>query len=260
MPNQKAQPKMKTLLLDIETAPSIVYAWGLFKQNIAISQIEEPGYTLCWAAKWLSERTISYASVHEDGESEMLAKVYDLLEEADVVVHYNGSKFDIPTLNREFISHGYAPPAPFQEVDLLKTCRNRFRFLSNKLDYVAQQLTGEGKVETKGMSLWRDCMAGCPKAWAIMKKYNKRDVTILEGVYEHLLPWIQPHPNMALFNDDEDMQCPNCGGTHLQSRGSYYTHTQRYQRYQCQDCGKWTRSRINDVPADKRAAVLAGVK
>ncbi len=46
----KAKKGPKILLLDIETAPHRVYAWGLWGQDIYLDQIEAPGYTLCWAA------------------------------------------------------------------------------------------------------------------------------------------------------------------------------------------------------------------
>jgi hypothetical protein len=251
---------MKILLLDIETAPNRVYSWGLFKQNIALSQIEEPGYTMCWAAKWLGEDGMYFSSIQHETERAMLHKVHVLLDEADMVVHYNGSSFDIPTLNKEFIAHDMVPPAPVQEIDLLKTCRSRFRFLSNKLDYVAGQLGCDTKVQHKGMDLWRGCMAGNAEDWAVMEEYNKRDVEILEQVYAKLLPWIQPHPNVALYHDGTERTCPNCGGHHLQARGYSYTNTQRYQRYQCQGCGKWSRERVNDTPKDKAKSLLTGVK
>lgn len=56
---------MKILLLDIETAPNTVYTWGLFKQNIAINQIESPGYILCWAAKWLGDDRMFFSSLRK---------------------------------------------------------------------------------------------------------------------------------------------------------------------------------------------------
>lgn len=251
---------MKTLLLDIETAPNKVYAWGLFKQNIALNQIEEPGYTLCWAAKWLGKKEIMFRSVHTHGRKAMLAKIHALLAEADVVIHYNGSSFDIPTLNREFLTDGHLPPAPVQEVDLLKTVRARFRFLSNKLDYIATQLLGQGKVAHKGMELWRKCMVGDEAAWRVMERYNKRDVVILEKVYKHLLPWIQPHPNHNLYQDKAKAVCPNCGSSKLHSRGFAYTATMVYRRLQCTVCGKWSRVRTNCLPKEKKQSVVLGVK
>ena len=69
-----------------------------------------------------------------------------------------------------------------------------------------------------------------------------------------------PHPNAALFIDGDDRVCPQCGSKHLQARGSYYTTTMRYQRYHCQDCGKWSRSRFNNLDADKRKSIIVGVK
>ena len=190
----------------------------------------------------------------------MLKEIYSLLGEADIVIHYNGSNFDIPTLNREFIQDQNTPPAPFAEVDLLKTCRNRFRFLSNKLDYVARFLGDDGKMSHKGMELWKGCMVNDLASWKIMERYNKRDVVVLERLYTKLLPWIQPHPNLALHNDDNDegiRKCPNCGGSRLQSRGKALTPTRVYGRYQCQDCGKWSRGRVNEA---QLANVQVGVK
>lgn len=70
----------------------------------------------------------------------MLKQIHALLNEADAVVHYNGAKFDIPTLNKEFILHGLPPPAPYKQIDLLRTARSQFKFPSNKLDYIAQAL------------------------------------------------------------------------------------------------------------------------
>src|SRR3990167_2443932 len=173
---------MKILLLDIETAPHRVYAWGLWDQNIGLNQIEEPGYTLCWAAKWLGSRDMMFASVRE-GREKMLRQIWGLLDEADVVVHYNGAKFDIPTLNQEFVQIGLNPPGGYRQLDLLVTMRRRFRLASNKLDYVVKQFGIVAKIEHKGMDLWREVMANDPKAWAQMESYNKRDVKLLEAAY-----------------------------------------------------------------------------
>ena len=71
---------MKILLLDIETAPNKVYTWGLWKQNIALNQIDEIGYTLSWAAKWYKDRKVMFSSIHTDEKKEMLKQVYRLLE------------------------------------------------------------------------------------------------------------------------------------------------------------------------------------
>lgn len=234
---------MRTLLVDIETAPNLVHVWGLWQQNVHISQIMDSSYVMCWAAKWLGEKEVFFDSVHRSKPKTMLKKVHNLLEEADAVIHYNGTRFDIPTLNKEFLLSGLSPPATYKQIDLLNTARNRFRFPSNKLDYIAKSLGVGEKHKHAGHELWVKCMAGDDAAWKEMEEYNKNDVVLLEEVYHAFLPWIKNHPNAALYSDSEEHICPNCGGADLNKRGFAYTAASKYQRYQCNACGTWSRSR-----------------
>jgi hypothetical protein len=251
----------RILLLDIETAPTTAYIWDLVTRYVPHTQVAEPGFTLCWAAKWLGEKKTMYRSTHHDGESKMIDEVHALLEEADWVVHYNGTKFDIPTLNREFLQWGMSPPAPFQEIDLYRTARSRFKLLSNSMAYVAKTLDIEGKLSHKGMALWTECMAGDAAAWKIMKEYNIQDTNMLEEIYYALRPWIQPHPNMALFDDGVDPVCPTCGSSNIYIHPQeHHTQTMSYNRFRCRDCGKWSRTRKNILDKEKRDAILVGVK
>lgn len=231
---------MKILLLDIETSPMTAYVWGIWDQNISPNHIIDSSEVLCWAAKWLGEDEIMFDSVHQSKPKAMLKKIYDLISEADAVVHYNGTKFDMPTLNKEFLLYGMDPPAPYKQIDLLKTMRSSFKFPSNKLDYVSQRLGLGKKVEHKGMELWTACLDGDNDAWETMEKYNKQDVVLLEQVYVRVLPWIKQHPNRNLFSDSPC--CPTCGHTEVQKRGKAVTTTGSYQRYQCKACGSWSQS------------------
>lgn len=231
---------MKILLLDIETAPHLATVWGLWQQNVALNQIIETGYTLCWAAKWHGEREVMFDSIKASRPKTMISRVHKLLAEADAVVSYNGVKFDIPTLNKEILLHGLNPPAPYRQIDLLQTARRRFRMASNKLDFVAQQLGLGKKLPHKGHELWLGCMNGDADSWAVMEAYNKQDVVLLEKVYDRLLPWIPNHPNHN--NYGEIHVCPKCGGEKHQRRGYAITSTRRYARMQCRDCGTWFRS------------------
>ena len=131
-------------MFDAETSPLTVYSWGLWQQNISIGQIIDSSFVMCWAAKWLGTDQILFDSVKRSGKKKMLLRLYKLLDEADAVIHYNGSKFDVPVVNKEFLLQGWNPPSSYQQIDLLKTARQRFKFPSNKLDYVANAL-GFGK-------------------------------------------------------------------------------------------------------------------
>ena len=247
---------MKILHLDIETSPNTAHVWGLWNQNVSIGQLRESSYTLCWAAKWDGVRGIMFDSLYYSSNKKMMKGLHDLLEEADVVVHYNGTKFDIPTINKEFLLLGLGPPSPYKQIDLLRTARQKFKFPSNKLDYVAQALGIGKKVTHVGHELWIKCMNNDPKAWKMMEKYNKGDVTLLEKLYECLLPWISNHPNYGLYSDLDRPVCTNCGSHNLHSRGYSRTKTQIYRRFHCTNCGTWNRSRFTEVDQELRNRIL----
>lgn len=224
---------MKILLLDIETSPNTAHVWGLWQQNVGINQLLESSYVMCWAAKWYGEKEVHFGKD--------LKKIYNMINEADVVIHYNGKKFDMPTLNKEFLLHGWNPPAPYKQIDLLRVVRSQFRFPSNKLDYVAQRLGLGKKVAHEGHELWIKCMNGDAAAWKRMERYNKQDVKLLEKVYDRLLPWIKGHPNHNLYGDSQN-SCPTCGSNSLQRRGFSHSITGTSQRFQCTSCGSWSQS------------------
>jgi len=250
---------MRILYLDIETAPNKGYFWGLFGQNIAINQIEESGYTLCWAAKWEGGSNIMFDSLW-DSDTDMILKMYSLLEEADAVVHYNGRKFDIPVLNWEFCQLGLAPPDSYHQIDLYRTVKQNFKLPSYKLDYVSQALGLGGKVQHKGMELWKGCMDNNTADYKIMQRYNMQDVRLLARLYKRLLPWIKDHPNYSLYKDTSRPLCTNCGSHYVVKKGIETTLTMQYQRYRCTKCGTPLRGRVNISPSETKKNTLSRSK
>lgn len=249
---------MKILLIDIETAPNTVYVWGLYKQNIGINQIVRTGRVMCFAAKWYGEDEVEFQSEFgsKTAHKRMVKRAWSLLDEADVVIHYNGATFDVPTLNREFLKLGLTPPSPYQQVDLLKVARKQFRFASNKLDHLLKELELTGKVDHRGFELWVECMNGDPEAWAEMERYNRGDITGLEPLYRRMLPWITNHPNQALYGGFDRPACTNCGSELMQRRGFRRTKVGMYRQYVCKSCGTWMRERTTDLLPEERKQVL----
>ena len=231
---------MKILVFDIETAPALAYVWGIHEQRIGAHQIVEPTRMLCFAAKWLDDKKVHFASEHHTGKEQMLADLWALLDEADAVVHYNGKSFDVKHVNREFLLAGMGPPSPYAQIDLYSTVRGQFKFLSNKLDSVAHALEIGGKAAHEGFGLWTACLAGDDKAWGRMKRYNVQDVRLTEALYYELLPWIKTHPSVNLVSGPP-FSCPKCGSTDLTKRGFHHTATTATQRYQCGSCGSYSR-------------------
>lgn len=203
---------------------------------------------LCFAAKWFDEKKVHYASEFHNGQGIMLEALWELLDGADAVVHYNGTSFDIPHINREFVRAGYGPPSPYAQIDLWRTVRSQFRFMSNKLDSVAQALEIGSKAEHEGFDLWKKCLDGDEAAWGRMKRYNIQDVRLTEDLYTQLRPWLKGHPSVNLV-DGKQQGCPSCGSPSLTKRGFARTRVSTFQQYQCGDCGSYSRGsrRVDSV-------------
>ena len=202
-------------------------------------------------ARWASEYNRSTGLLTE--RQSMLELAHKLYEEADIVVTYNGDKFDHKRLNSEWVSAGMTPPAPVQSLDLFKTVKRQFQFPSNKLDYVADRLLGEGKHSHAGHSMWRHCLdtdvdpAVKRRAWNAMGRYCRQDVDLLEPLHTKLLPWLPASVNVTVMGGPQvEPMCGKCGGDDLRSRGYAYTTTRAYKRYRCNDCGAWARGRSHE--------------
>tara|TARA_R110000772_G_scaffold55075_2_gene125681 strand:+ start:4375 stop:5205 length:831 start_codon:yes stop_codon:yes gene_type:complete len=251
--SQGRNGQMRILIIDIETLPNSGYMWGMFDQSFGLSQVIEWSTVASFAAKWYGKKKVTFRSVFHDGKDAMLQEAWDMICEADAIVHYNGRAFDIKHLKREFLLAGMGPPSPHKDIDLLTIVRNQFKFTSNKLDNVSTQLGVGSKVKHDGFEMWVGCMQNDPAAWNKMRKYNIGDITITEAVYEIVRPWYTGHPHVGLYTGDID-GCPKCGSISAMRRGYAYTPSQVYQRWCCNNCGGWYRSktRIPDTVTNTR--------
>lgn len=235
--------KMRILHLDIETSPAQCWTWSPWQPTIQPSQVEFPGRMLCWAAKWHGEDKMYFSSLNKDSHKKMVSKIWKLLDQADAVVHYNGVKFDIPHIQREFVELGMSPPSKFRQIDLIRTVRGQFKFMYNKLDYVCERLGLGNKLDHRGMEMWIACTLDYKSEhWKVMEEYNRHDVVLLERLYNHLIPWVKNHPNWGVYIDGELPVCRNCGSEDIYADGTERTNARSYQRYKCKGCGAPLRS------------------
>lgn len=246
---------MKTVALDIETAPAIAFTFSLWKTNIGLEQIIEQPRIIAFSYQWEDSKRVGFFSEYHHSRQEMLDAFHQILDEADVVVTYNGKRFDTPWILGELAIEGYDPPAPFQQIDLYQLIKGKFRFISGKLDYASMRLLQDRKETHTGFRLWRDCLIGTEeeqrKAWALMKKYAIKDTALLFPLLEKVRPWMGTGmPNRALIDGIPD-GCPTCASTDRQKRGYAYTGVSKFQQYRCNGCGAWYRgsARLGTVEA-----------
>ncbi len=239
-----AEGSARIALIDLENGPIIGAVWEMWEANVLWT--EQDWYLYSYSVKWLGGKHITKAltdfpktfkkNYHDD--SALVKSLWQVFDDADVIVAHNGNAFDIKKANARFMHHGLKPYSPISSVDTLSEARKHFKFSSNKLDNVCQDLGIGKKVVNTGKDLWRRCWHGDAKAFTEMKIYNAHDVYLLEQLYLYLRPWMKTHPNLRLY--DKKQGCPACGSTHIQSRGQYLlAGGKAKQKLTCMDCGKW---------------------
>ena len=257
----------KVLIFDIETAPIIPFVWALWDNNVALNQIKKDWHVLSWSAKWLGDHPskIMYEDQRDakniEDDSEILISIWNLLNEADVVITQNGIKFDQKKLNARFILNGFQPPSSFKHIDTLRIAKKKFAFTSNKLEYMTDKLCTKYKklkhANFSGFELWKECLSGNMKAWKEMEKYNRYDVLSLEELYHKLIPW----DNSIDFNQyhNEERYVCRCGSISFKKTGFYYTAAGKFQKYTCKSCGSETRSTKNEFSKDKKKSLRRNI-
>lgn len=229
----------KLLVIDCETIMGEAYIWRMFEEVSNIDMLIKPTRIISWAAKFVGSNYTYFDSVQRNTREGMLENLWHLLDEADVVIGWNSNRFDIRHINAEFMELGLGPPSPYRKVDLQQHIRRQAKFMSNKLDYIAQTLGLGHKLPHEGLGLWFKCMAGDRKAWKTMEEYNIQDVELTEEVFHRVRAWLPYTVNRSIM---EGHVCPECGSKHLQSRGVRRTATRVYDRWHCQECGSWSQS------------------
>lgn len=241
---------LRTLVLDIETAPMTVYVWQLKDQYVDLKQLKTDWYIIAWGAKWLGDppskliyRSQQNARNLEDDRA-ILGELWQLLNQADVVLTQNGAKFDGPKINARLILQGFRPPKPYKHCDVYKELRKVASFTSHSLEYITHRVCTKYKKLTErrftGISLWKACMNGNRAAWAEMRKYNIHDVLSLEEKYMKLRAWLPESATTSYFVEEPSTQCKVCGEKgRMIRRGVAIKNKFKYQRWQCQTCGGW---------------------
>lgn len=254
----------KILTLDIETAPLEAWVWSLWKQNVGLNQIVTEWSLLSYAARWLGQKKVIYKDNRDADnprdDKQLLDDLWELLNEADIVVAQNGKKFDLRKIKARFVMLGYRPFSPVRVIDTMLEARAAFAFTSSKLEWMSDKLTTAKKLKHEkfpGFELWKECLAGNIEAWNEMRKYNIQDIKATEELYLVIRPWIQGHPNITVYDDHEHQRCPCCGSEALEQDGYAYTQSGQYNRYLCNDCGAWSRSRYTINTLAKRKSTLS---
>jgi len=233
----------KILIIDIERLPGLARAWDQKTRFIHISNFTRLPSLLCLAAKWHGQKPVEFLSAWEDPAA-MVRRSWELYDEADIVVTYNGVRFDNRHLKSEWLLAGMPPPRPWKDVDLFAVNRSTFGFESKSLQHLCYRLGLDLKSGHYDAVMAEKCIDGGGAAQRTMKRYNIGDVKITEQAYDRLRGWIPGHPIMGGPVADGELFCNQCGSGDLRRDGWTLASVQQYALYRCENCGANVRSNL----------------
>jgi len=234
--------KPKILFFDIETSPVLAWIWRTGpKQYISHDQVKKGMKSdiicICW--KWNEEKEIHSLDwgIKKQNSSTMIRNFAKELEKADIAVAHNGKRFDVRHINTQRLMHSQAPIAWPTIEDSLSQFRKYFYLPSYKLDYLAKTLANGGK-DKMIFQDWIDIVEGKKvKSLDKMVKYCKKDVLLLEKVFNRAKAFFQPKVNASLIAGTGRYACPRCGSVKVAFYGYRRTLARAYHRIRCNSCG-----------------------
>jgi len=234
--------KRKRLYFDIETAPNIGFFWQSgFKLNIGPQNIIKERAIICICYKWEEDKeTHALSWDSKQCDKKMLTDFIKVLNTADEIVGHNGDKFDLAWVRTRCLYHKLDMFPTYTSIDTLKVARSKFKFNSNKLNYIATFLGIGQKIKTD-YDLWKDIvLKKDAKAMDKMIKYCKMDVVLLEKVHKALSNHIPAKTHYGVIFGGYKGSCPECGSDDIikKDRRILASGTIKIV-FRCKTCGKY---------------------
>lgn len=253
-PPQLQTPAPNVLTLDIERLPGRArhqhrgltiegdfWDLGSWKHTLGYripheSVLEWPR-TICVAWQFYDTKRVEFASEWGDGRDEMLRRVWDAYDRADLLYGHNVDRFDTRNLNSEWLVLGLAPPSPVKILDTLKEARKTFGFESNTLASLTERTGVNTKTDKYNIAMARAACAGSKADQRRLKAYNVGDIHASREFVDRLRGWIPTHPHNVTGTSDDRPTCNQCWGDNLARNGTKLAQQITYILYRCQDCG-----------------------
>jgi uncharacterized protein YprB with RNaseH-like and TPR domain len=242
MIKQNLTTKRRRLFFDIETSPNIGLFWEAgFKKNIDVSNIIKERAIICICYKWEGEKEVHSLNWNsKQCDKIMLQKFIEVANQSNEMVGHNGDKFDLAWIRTRCLFHNIDMFPTYTTIDTLKIARQKFRFNSNRLNYIAQFLGLGEKIKTE-YSLWKDILLQKDAvAMEKMIKYCKKDVILLEKVFKALRSHMQPKTHYGVVFGQDRGTCPECGSDDLIRNNKVVTATGLIRiQYKCKTCNHY---------------------
>lgn len=229
------------MFMDIETSPNIGLFWEAgYKKNIDYSNIIKERAIICICYKWEDEKEVhSLNWDSKQNDKVMLEKFIGIANQADELCGHNCDRFDLAWVRTRCLFHRIPMFPTYTTIDTLKISRSKFKFNSNRLNYIADFLGLGQKIKTD-FGLWKDILLKKDKAaMSKMITYCKKDVVLLEKVFKELRNHTEAKTHYGVIFGQDRGSCPECGSKELfiSSRRVMASGLKKIQ-YKCKVCHK----------------------
>ena len=242
MATPQLQTKRRRLYFDLECSPNIGFFWTAgYKLNISTESIIKERAIICICYKWEDEKeTHALYWDFKQNDKKLLIEFIKVANQANELVGHNGDKFDLAWIRTRCLFHRIEMFPTYVTIDTLKVARSKFKFNSNKLNYIAQYLGIGEKIHTE-YNLWKEIVLNkCKDSMEKMIKYCKQDVILLEKVHKELNHHIPSKTHYGVVFGEDRGTCPECGSDDLIKNNKVVTATGLVRiQYKCKTCHKY---------------------
>lgn len=256
----KKQPVV--LYWDLETSLMLSYHFRIWDENIPISRVKRYSHLL--SASWafddgeVQSIRLTPDDVRTCNDLDVVIEMIKAIQKADIIVTFNGKRFDQKVLNTRALFWGLPPIIYPKHIDLMQEAKKIFNFPSNSMQNISKYLGLDGKIATGGTLLWERCANyedydACDAALEEMRVYGDQDIEATRDLRYRLLGWSKNTPNVGTIvkevNGDvksTELHCVHCGGTDLTPVGKRgYTSVSSFDLYRCGNSTCRGISRVN---------------
>lgn len=248
----------RVVTLDIERIPGRVRTWhrgftiegdvwdlnalkDITRRRIHADDMIEWPRTICAAWKWYDAEGVEFAAEWEVGGYDgFMRRVWDVFDRADLIIGHNADRFDARHLMGGWAEMGLPAPSPYKVIDTLKIAKGSFAYESNTLDALNKRLGIDAKTDKYDVKIARAAVNGDKEAQGVLRSYNMGDIAASEALFDRLRPFAKGIPHLGMWNDDA-LACPSCGHTMTATGKTVHANVQRYEAYQCPNCGSHAR-------------------
>jgi DNA polymerase elongation subunit (family B) len=237
----------RTLIWDLESSLLEGYFFRIWQENIPMRRIKKQAHLLSASFAFNDGQVQGYRLTPEQVKTgddfDVVCKVVEAVNNCDLMVTFNGKRFDVKLLNTRALFWGLPPVKAPKHIDLFEQSKRVFKFPSNSMQNVSMYLGENGKLETSGSNLWERCAEWenyeeCEKALIEMVTYGNQDIEATRDLYKRFQGWMKGVPNLGVITNEvtenKTLRCIHCGSDNVFPLDQKtYTSVSSFDLYRC---------------------------